>query len=451
MKYKTTDSGLLVPYGPKEYSMDGLVNVASGLGTSKSKSSHNNWEYDCTSWVTLDAMYQSNWIARAIVDEWARDMVREWRSIKSKDSEDIEAAERDLCLMQNVEEAVTWARLYGGAGLVMITNQDLEQPLNVNKIKKGDLEKFLVFDRYDLTAYGDINTWDLLADNYMKPEFYNISGGSQKIHHSHIALFNGARLPKRQARVNFGWGDSELRRCISEINEMVASKGGIAELMQEANIDVITRQGLTDELTTDQDDAIIKRYEVFSLMKSAINMALLDGDERLDRQTLQLGGVAPILEMFMTWISGASRMPMTKIFGTSAQGMNATGEGDAKNYYDAIRSQQHSSLAMSMRTIDEVFIRSAVGSMPDDYNYEWNPLAQMNSLEEAQSELLTAQKNQIYLGMNVVNRSQVMRELQSKEEYQYQDGEIDELETLEEGNLFDEVDVEPVEEVTIKE
>lgn len=440
-----------MPYCPKEYSMDGLVNVASGLGTSKSKSSHNNWEYDCTSWVTLDAMYQSNWIARAIVDEWARDMVREWRSIKSKDSEDIEAAERDLCLMQSVEEAVTWARLYGGAGLVMITNQDLEQPLNVNKIKKGDLEKFLVFDRYDLTAYGDINTWDLLADNYMKPEFYNISGGSQKIHHSHIALFNGARLPKRQARVNFGWGDSELRRCISEINDMVASKGGIAELMQEANIDVITRQGLTDELTTDQDDAIIKRYEVFSLMKSAINMALLDGDEKLDRQTLQLGGVAPVLDTFMVWIAGASRMPMTKIFGTSAQGLNATGEGDKKNYYDAIRSQQTSELSMSMRTIDEVMVRSAVGSMPADYNYVWNPLEQLDGVEVAQSQLLTAQKDQIYLGLNVITRSQAMRNLQSNEEYQYQDNEIDELEKLEEGNLFDEVDVEPVEETPIKE
>ena len=37
---------------------------------------------------------------------------------------------------------------------------------------------------------------------------------------------------------------------------------GIAELMQEANIDVITRQGLSDELASDQDDAITNRYAV---------------------------------------------------------------------------------------------------------------------------------------------------------------------------------------------
>lgn len=447
-KYKQTQGGLLVPCDPKDYVADGLVNVMSGLGTAKSKRSHNQWSYDYTSWVTLDNLYQSNWIAQAIVDEWAADMVREWRAIKSAWSEEIEAAEKELCVKQHVEEAIAWARLYGGAGVLMITNQDLEKPLDVNKIKKGDLEKLLVFDRHDLTPYGDINTYNLLADNYMRPEFFTLYGGAQRIHHSHIAFFQGAKLPKRQARINFGWGDSVLRRVMEEIGDMVAAKGGIAELMQEANVDVVTRTGLTEELTTDQDDAIIKRYELFSLMKSSVNMALLDGDEKLDRQTLQLSGVAPILDSFMVWIAGAARMPMTKIFGTSATGLSATGEGDRKNYNASISAQQNGSLMLSMRTLDEVLVRSATGQFPQDYDYKWIPLEQMNEVESAQAQLLSMQKHGMALQNNLATRSQVMRVLQSNEEYQYEDGVIDELEKLEDGNLFDEVDVE-VEETEI--
>lgn len=453
MKYKQLESGLLVQCSPKDYIADGLVNVASGLGTSKSKRAHNRFGYGSIGddWGQLDACYRENWIARAIVDEWAADAVREWRSIKSDGAEEIEAVEADLDLAQVTEEAIAWARLYGGAGVVMLTNQDLEKPLNLKLIKKGDLERLEVFDRHDLTPFGDINTYDMLANNYMRPDFFNIAGGSQKIHHSHIAFFNGARLPKRQARLNFGWGDSELRRCIEEIADMVAAKDGVAELLQEINIDVITRQGLTDELTTDQDDAIIKRYELFSQMKSVVQMALLDGDEKLDRQTLQLGGVAQVLEIMMTWITGAARMPESKVFGKSAAGMNSTGEQDAKNYYDSIRSKQQGDISKSMRQIDQVMIRSALGHWPKEFDYVWNPLAQLNGLEVAQSQLLTAQKNQIYLGLNVINRSQVMRNMQSNEEYQYQENEIDELESLEDGNLFDEVDIEPVEETPIKE
>ena len=435
-KYKATDSGILMPLTDSDLAFDGLVNIASGLGASKSKRQHNRWAYDCTDWGQLDAIFQSNWIARAIVEEWAKAATREWRRIKCKDAEAIEAEEKRLCLKQAVEEAKCWARLYGGAGVVMITNQDLEKPLNLNAIKKGSLEKLLVFDRWDLTPSGNLNTWDMLASNYMRSEYFTVAGGSQSIHHSHIAFFNGAKLPKRQARIQQGWGDSELRRCMEEIGDMVASKNGVAELMQEANIDVITRNGLSDEITTDQDSKIIKRYELFSQMKSIINMALLDGDEKLDRMTLNLSGVSNVLEVFMVWIAGAARMPMTEIFGTSATGMNATGEGDRRQYYDKIRAEQNSEMSVSMRQIDEVLVRSATGSFPSDYDYIWNPLEQLDGVQVAQAELLNMQKNVLAVDNNFAQRSQVMRNLQSNEEYQYKDNEIDEAEQLEDSSLF---------------
>jgi hypothetical protein len=245
-----------------------------------------------------------------------------------------------------------------------------------------------------------------------------------------------------------GWGDSELRKCLDDIMDIVASKDGIAELMQEANIDVITREGLTDELSTDQDAKIIKRYEMFSLMKSSINMALLDSEEKLDRLTLNLSGVAPVIETFMTWISGAADIPVTRLFGTSAKGLNATGDGDMKNYYNSIRSKQNTHLDPAIHPIDEVLVRSALGCMPDDYNYEWNPLAQLNDKEIAEAAKLRADTDIAYLDANVIQVSQVQRNLQSAEQYQFDDAKIAELEKLEEPNLFDGHvdDVEQVEE-----
>jgi len=424
--------------------LDGLTNVMSGLGTAKSKRSHNQWQYaNLNDWASLDACYQSNWIARKICDIPAEDMTREWRRVKCDGSEDIEALESQLLVPNVVQEAVTWARLYGGSGILMITDQDLTKPLNVERIRKGSLKRLLVLDRWDMSSF-TINTWDILASNYLKPEFYTIRGGSMQIHHSHFARFTGARLPLRFMAQTQGWGDSELRKCLDDITDMVAAKDGIAELMQEANIDVITREGLTEELSTDQDDMIIKRYEMFSLMKSSIQMALLDGDEKFARMTLNLSGVAPIIEQFMTWISGAADIPVTRMFGTSAKGMNASGEGDDRNYNNSIRAGQRSYLAEPMRTLDEVMVRSALGNWPADYDYVWNPLSLPNDLENAQAEQLRAQKHMQYLEAGIVQKSQVMRELQASEEYQYDEDELDKLETLEEGNMFDEpVEPEP--------
>lgn len=424
---------------------DGLVNVATGLGTSKSKSTHNMWELDTlfNHWQQLDTAYQTNWISRQICDVPAEDMTREWRAIKSEGAEEISQVEQLLDIPGKVQEAIVWARLYGGSGILMLTGQDLTKPLNVNKIKKGDLSRVIVFDRWDLSAM-TLNMTNILARNYLQPEFYTITLGAQRIHWSHIVRFEGAKLPRRQQLQTHGWGDSELRKCMADIKEMVAAKGGIAELMQEANVDIIKRENLNDDLASDQDEAIIKRYEMFSLMKSCVNMGLLDGDEEFQRQTLNLSGVSPILEVFMTWISGAANIPLTKLFGTSAKGMNATGDGDMHNYNDSIRGMQTSKLSPSMNYLDQVLVRSALGEMPDDYTYIWNPLEQLNDLEAAQSEQLRSQKDKTYSDMGVITTSQIQRRLQSNNEYQFNDDDIEALEDLEDSNMFDEPITEPL-------
>lgn len=419
--------------------VDGLMNVVSGLGTSKSKRSHDCWEYDVfNNWEQLDACYQSNWIARKIVDTRAEDMTREWRKIKSQQAEEITSLEQELCVPIHFQDAEAWARLYGGAGILMLTGQDLTKPLNVNKIKRGSLERLIVFDRHEMGGT-TINTSNILADNYLQPETYTIQGGGQHIHWTHFIRMFGDRLPRRQMMLTQGWGDSTLRKCLSDIEDFVAATGGIAELMREANVDVITREGLNDDLASDQDDEITDRYALFSQMKSIVNMALLDSTEVYDRKTLALSGVAPIIEQFMTWISGAADTPLTRLFGTSAKGLNATGDGDERIYYDSIRANQIKKFTKPLRHFDEVMVRSALGSFPADYDYTWNPLSQPNTVEIAQAEQLTAQKDIIYLDSDVITKSQIQRNLQANEEYQFDDDQIAELEEMEEPNLFEDL------------
>jgi phage-related protein (TIGR01555 family) len=430
--YEETPSGVLLPRG----TVDGLANVVSGLGTSQGKRSHNQFTYDLlNNFAELDAAYQTNWIARQIVDVPASDMTREWRTIKSDKSEEIQQEEKRIGLQLAAGEALSWARLFGGSGILMLTNQDLGKPLEINKIKKGDLTRLLVLDRWEMQPQ-TMNTWDVLAANYLMPEFYTIQGGSQKIHWTHFARVNGAKLPRRQMAQTQGWGDSELRKCMEDLRDTVSAKGGIAELMQEASIDIITRDGLSDELASDQDEAITDRYTLFSQMKSIVNLALLDGSETFDRKTLNLSGVAPTLEVLMKWLAGCAGIPITKLFGTSAKGLNATGEGDQKVYYDVIRGKQTTQLAPPIDYLDQVMVRSALGNFPDSYDYVWNPLELPNQVEAAQAQLLRAQKDRIYTEDGVVLISQVQKNLQANEEYQFEEGQIEESETNEKSDPF---------------
>lgn len=411
--------------------MDGLINIASGLGLGKGKRDYNRFVHgQLLGYAELEAAYQTNWIARQIVDIPADDMTREWRTIKCQAADDVRQEEDRLNLQASVNEALSWSRLYGGAAILPLTNQDLEKPFRPDLIKKGEVQRLMVFDRWDLIPHA-INTWDVLADNYLQPEFYTLYQGSQKIHWTHFIRFVGSKLPRRQRVLLQGWGDSQLRRCLEDIKDTVSAKDGIAELMQSANVDVITREGLSEDLSTDQEEAIIKRYTLFDQMKSIINTALLDSEEKLDRLTLNMSGIAPVLETLMVWIAGAADIPVTRLFGQSAAGLNATGEGDLKNYYDSIRSQQTSQLGRPMAMLDTIMVRSALGTMPSDYNYDWNRLYQPNRKEEAEAKKIEAETDVILLDAGVIGRSHSMRRVESDELYQYKDGVIDEIEASE--------------------
>lgn len=417
-------------------SSDGLVNVVSGLGTQKAKRSHNQFQYGfLNDFQQLDAAYQTSWLARAIVDYPAEDMTREWRTLKCDDADVIRAEEDRLQLPAMVSEATSWARLYGGAGILMLTNQDLTKPLKPEKIKKGDLYRLLVIDRFDMTAM-DLNQTNILAANYLQPEFYTIAAGAQMIHWTHFARFAGAKLPRRQRAQTQGWGDSELRKCLDDVMDIVASKDGIAELMQEANVDIIKREGLSDELASDQDDAITARYALFSMMKSSINLALLDGEETYDRKTLDLSGVAPVLDTLMTWISGAADIPLTRLFGTSAKGLNATGEGDMDNYFNSLSSKRLTQIDPGLRQLDEVMVRSATGQWLEDFNYVWNPYKQPDAVQISAANKAKAETDILYKDAAIVTTSQIQRRLQAEELYQFDDEKIEALEADEDLTMF---------------
>ncbi|WP_432783713.1 DUF1073 domain-containing protein [Pseudomonas corrugata] len=415
---------------------DGLVNVVSGLGTDKAKRSHNQFQYGfLNDFQQLDAAYQTSWLARAIVDYPAEDMTREWRTLKCDDADIIRAEEDRLNLPAMVSEATSWARLYGGAGILMLTNQDLTKPLNPERIKKGDLYRLLVIDRFDMTAQ-DLNQTNILAANYLQPEFYTISAGAQQIHWTHFARFAGAKLPRRQRAQTQGWGDSELRKCLDDVMDIVASKDGIAELMQEANVDIIKRVGLSDELASDQDDVITARYALFSMMKSSINLALLDDDETYDRKTLDLSGVAPVLDLLMTWIAGAAGIQVTRLFGESAKGLGNTGEGDDTNYHNQLSSKRLTQIDPGLRQLDEVLVRSATGKWIEDFNYVWNPFKQPDLVQIAQANKANAETDIAYKDAGVITTSQIQRKLQAQELYQFDDDKIAALEEDEDLTMF---------------
>ena len=412
-----------------------LINKRVGLGTSRARSTHTTYAYNPVyNRIEYENAFESNWLVSRIIQEKAEDAVRNWRDFKCKDgADDIRDCEKKLDIKNVILEALTWQRLYGGAGILIFTPQDFSEPLNLNLIKKGDLTNLVAFDRWYLTPE-ELNVFDPTKPNYLKPEFYLLNG-SVRIHESHIIRFEGNLQPLRRRSQSQGWGGSELKKCLDAVNSFLASKMATDELLLDSKNDVITRENLIDEIASDEE-AVAERYAAFNEMKGLLSLAVLDGSETYDRKMVNFAGIPDLIKTFMIVVAAAAQYPVTKLFGTSATGMSATGEGDDNNYHYSVMNIQ-SKMEKSLSKLDEVLVRSALGEYPKDYSFSWNPLSARNELQDAQVNLINAQRDQIYKAAEIIKESQIMKNLKSDNIYSITDEDIEEQEEYENENVFE--------------
>ncbi|MEY8709504.1 DUF1073 domain-containing protein [Mangrovibacter phragmitis] len=422
-RFKLTNDGSVIP------THDGLSNVVSGMGTNRDRRTYNRFTItSMNDYLEMEAAYNENWIAAAVVDNPVEDATREWRHFTGKIASAIQEAEKKYEIQERTQEAFTWAGVYGGAGLLMVTDQDFDQPLKVEAITKGSLKRFVCLDR-TMISPSAYNYSDPTAENYMRADRYRINGGTQDVHHSHFILAPGSPLPPRLRLLNNGWDDSILRRCMEDLKDSVAAKSGVASLIQEANIDVISRENLATDLSSgDMDQDIINRFMNFGLLKSMFRLALLDKNEEFDRKQVSFGGLGEILSVLMEWTAGAAKQPMTRLFGVQSKGLGDSGEGDARSYFNRIRGDQEKKYRKFLNRIDEVMIRSTLGEMPADTNYEFNPLDIPSEMEVKDRNLAEAQTDDLRLQQKVVPRSAVAKKLRDSGQYVIDDKFIKQIE-----------------------
>lgn len=431
-KVKSIDSALAMTRQPVG---DGLENVVAGLGTDRDKRSYSVWaDPRILTRQELENMYRGSWLAKKIVNAVADDMTREWLHVTFDGEElgtTIEQAEKRFALKRKTNEALKWSRLYGGAVIIIGTrDKNLAKPLDVKNVRKGDLRYLHVVDRWRLSSAGSLNR-DLESPNFGMPDSYVLAESTVQVHHTRVLRFNGEKLPYFAWLRNAMWDDSVLQHVMDSLMNCDTTTQAIATMMFESNVDVVKSEGLADVLARKDGEAVLtKRFQVAAMLKSFNRMLLLDGTESYEKKQNSFANLDKVIQQFMIDVSGAADIPMTRLFGQSAAGLNATGDNDVRNYYDMVSAKQEAELRPQLEYLYEVLVRSELGHMPEDFRFDFNPLWQLSETEQATVEKTRAERDQVYLNAGVVTEALVAREL--KERGTYRNMTDDDIELVEE-------------------
>ncbi len=275
----------------------------------------------------------------------------------------------DLSVAMSV---MNWARLFGGAGLIVNTAQDFRYPLNEEAITADSPLEFIAADRWELIL-SQTNVFD-----QRNPCPYNYYG--LPLHESRVIKVLGVEAPSYIRLRLQGWGMSEIERCIRAINAFVKFETLIFELLDEAKIDVFKIMGFNDALLTDEGTANTQRRVMLAnRLKNYQNALAMDKEDDYAQKQITWSGLAEIWNELRMNLSSALKIPMNKLFGQSATGFG--GGEDALENYNSIVEQVRVDAEPVVTEIVDLRCQQLFGFIPD-YTCHWKTLKVLDGVQE---------------------------------------------------------------------
>lgn len=334
----------------------------------------------------LSEAYVELGLVQTIVDVPVDDGLRGGVDIKSKQLDEGQIEELQVSIDRDddltvVGMAAKWNRLFGGAGILVLTDQDPEEPLDLSAIGKDTNLEFRAVDMWELF-------WDKQNTEGYDPaiqsedfDYYNYYG--EQVHKSRVMRLKGLTAPSFIRPRLRGWGFSVVETLIRSMNQYLKATDLGFEVLDEFKLDVYKIKNLVSTLLSPNgQQKIQQRIQVANWQKNYQNAIVMDSEDDFDHKQLSFSGLAEAMQGIRMQVASDMRMPMIKLFGTPATGLNASDEDSIEVYNSMVESQVRNKLKYDILRVCEIKCQKLFGFVPDDLSIAFKPLRVLSATDE---------------------------------------------------------------------
>lgn len=334
----------------------------------------------------LSELYCEIGLIQTIVDVPVDDALRGGVILKSKQLDEdeilklINSLDRDNDI-NTVGQAAKWNRLFGGAGVLIMTDQDPMQPLNIEAINKDTPLEFRAVDMWEL--FWDKQNTDGYDPSLQTENFEHYSYYAQQLHKSRVMRMKGLTAPSFLRPRLRGWGFSVVEKLVRSINQYIKATDLGFEVLDEFKLDVYKIKNLTTTLMSEVGaTAVQKRVQMANWQKNYQNAIVMDSEDDFDHKQLSFAGLAEAMEGIRMQVASDMRMPITKLFGTSASKGFATDQNDMEVYNAMVEAEVRNKIKYDLLRVIEIKCQKLFGFIPEDLSIEFKPLRVLSAEQE---------------------------------------------------------------------
>lgn len=399
---------------------DAVYNEYTGHGTEDDPSSFTRHYTVPVSETEAIDLRRGNWLARRIVEDLPTDCFSKGYTLNGFDKDTSRAlmiAAESLGVNMKASDAGAMENTVGGAALFPVLDGAVGQLHESLDLDDGP--RIIAVRAIHLLESRELipNTWygDITSPKYRQPETYRLqslaagyaSSTGSIIHESRLAIFPGKRVSvEQQPNQPWGWGDSKLTPVRDVIMNFGLSWGSAAAVLRNFSERIIR---VKDLIKIRQNkggdaalDAMVRRSNRY---RSSLRGQLFDDSVTVETLIDSIAGMPDLLLQQAQVVAAAAEEPMTRLFGMSPAGMNATGEHDMKSWIARVVLEQTYKYTTPIEWLLRLIMLSTDGPTggdePDVWSIEWKPLENQNEKEVAETRKIVAETDEKYVDMGL--------------------------------------------------
>lgn len=374
-----------------------------------------NW-YNSQSFIGYQAcaLIAQQWLVDKACSMSGEDAVRNGWTLKAKNIGDelsdeqsalLSAQDIPFKLKENLVEFNRFKNVFGiRVALFEVESDDplyYQKPFNIDGITEGSYKGISQVDPYwMMPMMTSQSTVDPSSRHFYDPEFWVISG--KKYHRSHLIISRGPQ-PADILKPTYIFGGVPLTQRIYE--RVYAAE----RTANEAPLLAMNKR--TTAIHVDMEKAVLNekkftdRLAFWVRFRDNHAVKVLGKEETMEQFDTNLADFDSIIMNQYQLVSAISKVPATKLLGTSPKGFNATGEFETVSYHEELESIQENHLSPLLERHYLILGRSL--GIDCEVCVVWEPVDSMTAGQQAEVNAKKAASNEAYVNMGAVSPDEV--------------------------------------------
>lgn len=333
--------------------------------------------------------------------------------------EEIEAAFDEFCVRDIFRKCAELDGFFGRAQIFIdIDNKGRDEnevnqlPLLVDAatIKKGTLRQLKVIEPIWTTPF-TYNATNPTSKDFYVPRAWYILG--RRVHATRLLTFIMREVPDMlKPAYNFG-GLSMTQLMEPYVFQFLRTRNSVGDLLHNFSV-MILKTDMSKALGGDvtAGTSLLDRMKLFIANRDNQGLTVLDKtDEEMEQIAVPLSGLEGLLSQSQRMQSTPSHIPLVKLVGEAASGLNASDEGAIQVYYDFVLACCQRFFRPHLTTVLQIIQLHLYGSVDDAISFEFVKLSAPTVKELAEIRKSNAETDATYIDKGVLAPEEVREKL----------------------------------------